>query len=402
LVNQTGGSTGITIGSAVTGGAANAVLYEDASQNIAVDGTNFLYTTTSGPRLQVGSGGTTSAGFVMGYYGTSTYSAIWSTVVTPANGNYSFITNGSNRTQLAAPSATGVIEFTRNTVAVAVLGGTAVNTGVAGAGLYLTAGTATTAVNATSVTQTWNNSGITFTGNLTNITNTASAAASLIEDWQVGGVSQMNFGIGSGPRLQIGSGSSTSSGIILGYWGISGQGAFWSTNVTPSTTNHVMRFTSTVSEMNTGASGQLIFTIAGIAKMQQASAAGQGLALTAGTATTDVAALSLTRTNNNAAVATGVKIAYTDTTSAAGFLPLQILGGASATTNLLSLSKTGDVVAGATVNTAGYTVGTLPAGTIGMTAYVTDATAPTFLGALVGSGSTVTPVFYNGAAWVAG
>lgn len=54
-----------------------------------------------------------------------------------------------------------------------------------------------------------------------------------------------------------------------------------------------------------------------------------------------------------------------------------------------------------TVATAGYTVATLPAaGTAGRRAYVTDATAPTYLGALTGGGSVVCPVFDNGTAWV--
>ena len=48
----------------------------------------------------------------------------------------------------------------------------------------------------------------------------------------------------------------------------------------------------------------------------------------------------------------------------------------------------------------GYTVATLPAGTVGDVAYVTDATAPTYLGTLTGGGSVVAPVFYNGSAWV--
>lgn len=74
--------------------------------------------------------------------------------------------------------------------------------------------------------------------------------------------------------------------------------------------------------------------------------AGQGLTLGAGTATTDVAAFSLTRTNNNAAVATGVKWTFTDTSSAAGFLPFQILGGAAGTDNLFSVGKTGKLVIG--------------------------------------------------------
>jgi hypothetical protein len=64
------------------------------------------------------------------------------------------------------------------------------------------------------------------------------------------------------------------------------------------------------------------------------------------------------------------------------------------------------VVTGSTLRTStAFTVGTLPAasaGTRGRRAYVTDATAPTFMGALVGGGAVVTPVFDNGVAWVAG
>jgi hypothetical protein len=47
-----------------------------------------------------------------------------------------------------------------------------------------------------------------------------------------------------------------------------------------------------------------------------------------------------------------------------------------------------------------YTVSTLPDGTIGDQAYVTDATAPAYLGTLTGGGSVVCPVFYNGTTWV--
>jgi hypothetical protein len=54
-----------------------------------------------------------------------------------------------------------------------------------------------------------------------------------------------------------------------------------------------------------------------------------------------------------------------------------------------------------TVGTGGYTVATLPAaGVAGRRAYVTDATLPTYLGALVGGGAVVCPVFDNGVAWV--
>jgi len=49
---------------------------------------------------------------------------------------------------------------------------------------------------------------------------------------------------------------------------------------------------------------------------------------------------------------------------------------------------------------SGYTVGTLPAGSLGDRAYVTDATAPTYLGTLTGGGAVVCPVFHNGVEWV--
>ena len=48
-----------------------------------------------------------------------------------------------------------------------------------------------------------------------------------------------------------------------------------------------------------------------------------------------------------------------------------------------------------------YTVATLPVSpTQGQIAYVTDATAPTYLGTLTGGGSVKCPVFFNGSAWV--
>lgn len=82
-----------------------------------------------------------------------------------------------------------------------------------------------------------------------------------------------------------------------------------------------------------------------------------------------------------------------------------VLYGGNQATNKLVMSATGATITGtltgsSTIKTGGYTVATLPAGTVGMRAYVTDATAPTYLGALTGGGAVVCPVFYNGAAWV--
>lgn len=59
-----------------------------------------------------------------------------------------------------------------------------------------------------------------------------------------------------------------------------------------------------------------------------------------------------------------------------------------------------NIISTAIVRLKNYTVATLPAGTQGDTAFVTDALAPTFLATIVGGGAVVTPVFYNGSAWV--
>jgi hypothetical protein len=62
------------------------------------------------------------------------------------------------------------------------------------------------------------------------------------------------------------------------------------------------------------------------------------------------------------------------------------------------------ITSSATINTGGYVVSGLPAGTIGMRAYVTDQlTACAVTGAaLTGGGAVVCPTFYNGSAWVGG
>jgi len=59
------------------------------------------------------------------------------------------------------------------------------------------------------------------------------------------------------------------------------------------------------------------------------------------------------------------------------------------------------VIFGAIARLKNYTVATLPTGTQGDIAFVTDALAPTFLTTIVGGGAVVTPVFYDGTNWVA-
>lgn len=146
-------------------------------------------------------------------------------------------------------------------------------------------------------------------------------------------------------------------------------------------------------------------------RITASSAVGETLASTEGTTATGNATLSATNFNRVAwaAVAGAVDYRVYRTTGGA---TTGLIGTATAT----SLDDTGLAASGAvpvvgtsgraeidgTARTAGYTVATLPAGTEGMRAYVTDASAPTFLGALTGGGAVRCPVFFNGAAWVAG
>jgi len=75
------------------------------------------------------------------------------------------------------------------------------------------------------------------------------------------------------------------------------------------------------------------------------------------------------------------------------------IGGSTDPT--VALDVTGAIAATTTIKPGGYTVATLPAGIIGMKAYVTDALAPAFLTTLVGGGAAYSGAQYNGANWVA-
>lgn len=60
---------------------------------------------------------------------------------------------------------------------------------------------------------------------------------------------------------------------------------------------------------------------------------------------------------------------------------------------------TGTLIPSGTLRLKGYTVGTLPAGAAGDTAYVTDALTPVSLADVVGGGAVVVTVFHNGTTW---
>jgi hypothetical protein len=71
-----------------------------------------------------------------------------------------------------------------------------------------------------------------------------------------------------------------------------------------------------------------------------------------------------------------------------------LLVGLTSATGVAKLQVSG------AIRTTGFTVATLPAGTVGMRTYVTDALAPSFGVAVAGSGAVTIPVFYDGANWI--
>ena len=144
-------------------------------------------------------------------------------------------------------------------------------------------------------------------------------------------------------RLTVGTGSGASIGLVLGNHSNAGYGAIWSTGVVADENNYSLAIGINDTYLkSTSSSGSLNFYNGVTAKASITGTAGSGFYITAGTAITDVNALSLTQTWNAAGVAfTGLKFTITDTASAASALAMQILGGASGTTNLFKIDKAG-------------------------------------------------------------
>jgi hypothetical protein len=73
-------------------------------------------------------------------------------------------------------------------------------------------------------------------------------------------------------------------------------------------------------------------------------------------------------------------------------------GTVGSTAGSLSLTN---LTASGTIKTGGYTFANLPTPTQGMRTFITDGAAlPLYMANAAGGGSTVTPVFYNGANWI--
>jgi hypothetical protein len=131
-----------------------------------------------------------------------------------------------------------------------------------GSALTLTGGTVTASAPLIDASQTWNNAAVTFTGLRVNVTNTASASASLLADFQVGGTSVANIrrdGRVLATSFALVSGANSGTGFS--YQSATGDGG------------HIQCFNNAGSQIFTATN--LIFRCSGDLSLGRAAALGQ-------------------------------------------------------------------------------------------------------------------------------
>lgn len=238
---------------------------------------------------------------------------------------------------------------------------------------------------------TWNNGATTFTAIKMDVTDSASNAASLLMDLQVATASK--FKVSKAGNISIADNgyiSAIGSGRALLYFNsnnaIISDGPLGSTDrigLASSTGN------STDAFLTRRAAANLRLGAADAAAPVAQKLSVQSVV--AGTSNTAGGDLTITGSQSTGSGVGGSIIFQTAAANS---------GGGATVQNTLANAMVIDSVKTVRLGT-GYTVATLPAaGTAGRRTYVTDATAPTFLGALIGGGAVVCPVFDNGTAWV--
>jgi hypothetical protein len=269
----------------------------------------------------------------------------------------------------------GPVKMTGQQLAGGLLGSTTLN------GATLTA-----SAPVLNLTQTWNNVAVTFTGFRLNVTDTASNAASLLMDLQVGGVTQASLTKAGALNVRGNILPLADNTVSLG------SGSFRLQNVFATTAfrmgaNGTFDWTDLILRRRAASNLQLGPTDAASATAQTLSV--QGV---------------IAGTTNGAGANFTIAGSQGTGSGAGGSIIFQVApanGGGGATVQnplvaALTIASNRTVIAG-----AAFTVATLPAaGTQGRRAWVTDATVPTFLGTLTGGGAVVCPVFDNGTAWV--
>jgi len=234
--------------------------------------------------------------------------------------------------------------------------------------------------------QTWNNGAVTFTGLKFNATDTASNAASLLMDLQVGTVSQFNVSKAGVVNVRGNILPSADNGINIGSNALR-INTFMAATAFRLTSAGAFDWSDTFLTRKAAANLRLGAADAAAPVAQTLSVQ----SVVAGTSNTAGTNLTITGSQSTGSGVGGSIIFQTAVANS---------GGGATVQNTLANAMVIDSVKTVRLGT-GYTVATLPAaGTAGRRTYVTDATAPTFLGALIGGGAVVCPVFDNGTAWV--
>jgi hypothetical protein len=288
----------------------------------------------------------------------------------------------------------------------------------------IASGTKTASTPVLNMSQTWNSGAVTFTAIKLNVTDTASNASSLLADLQVGGstvvsvlksgtfqtyinstfsgfyitrTGEANAKIGLrvdssyAPQLAFGAGGANI--LDIGICRTGSQTLAVCTN--PGGANANGRLDLATIGVGTDA---LITRKAAASLRLGAADAAAPVAQTLGVQSV------VAGTSNTAGANFTIAGSQGTGTGAGGDIIFQVAPLGSSGSSQNALAQGARVYANKTmVVGAAFTVATLPAaGTQGRRAWVTDATAPTFLGALTGGGAVVCPVFDNGTAWVSG
>lgn len=236
-------------------------------------------------------------------------------------------------------------------------------------GLLIAQGALTAAALNLSGTATWNNVAVTFTGWRLNVTDTASAAASLLLDLQVGGTSRLNLTKtgtltvvpgGNFSPLVLTGGTVTTSNPLLSATQTWNAGAVTFNGLLLNVTDTASVAGSTFFDFQIAAASRANLTKDGRLTLANGGNANTSLAvLTGGTLTTSNPVLSATQTWNAGGVTfNGLLLNVTDTASAVGSTLFDFQVGAVSRANLtrngrLTLANGGNVDTSLAVLTGG-------------------------------------------------
>lgn len=243
--------------------------------------------------------------------------------------------------------------------------------------LTLTHGTITAAQPTIDASVTWNNAGVAFTGWKLNVTDTASAAGSLLADWQVGGASKASI---------------QKNGLLRVLYLMAGGGD-GGTSINYYATGIRQQAIAEIAWTNGGAH----YDTVDLALYRDAAAV-------------------LAQRNGTNAQTHRVYGTYTDSsnyvraslaaTSTTVTLAAETAGtGADNIDVTLTPAGTGVVASGSPIKTQSTTVASLMSAATagsGARAFVTDATATTFLSTVAGGGANKVPVVSDGTNWLIG